>query len=227
MTLAVMLMLATATYSYSQVGGAKNETSASAGTESGSQKGPANAQAESYEASREHLQRARESLRQAKDEAEQGLQKQLQRAQEQLDALSKRLEEAATSAKTTALATARKMEQEISLRARRMEARALLLAARAKTSLAVREAAKNNFARADKNLADATDLLRRARAALVDDHTYDYELDDMKVALADATKAIKAHAEDARQKIEKAATQAELLVSSLEVNEQKAYIEGR
>ncbi len=177
--------------------------------------------AASYEASRERLQHAREVLRKTTDEAVEGLQKQLKKAQEQLGGLAARLEEGARSAQTQTIAAAREVEQGIGLRVRRMEGRTLLLRAKAKATLAVRAAAANDFAKAEQWLSDATELLRRARVALADDHAYDDQLDDMKVALNEASFAVKEHAKDALTKIRKVVTDSDRIVGSLEVHEEE------
>ena len=146
----------------------------------------------SYEKSRQRLQVARNHLRQLKEEAVEGLEKQVQLAQEQLETLARRLEEGAKSAKDATATAARNVEQVIALRVRRIEARATLLQAKAKASRAVSSAAKKDFERADQLLQDATELLQSAREALADDHAYDQLLDAMKLALREATTAVRA-----------------------------------
>jgi hypothetical protein len=177
--------------------------------------------ATSYEASRERLQHAREVLRTTTDDAVEGLQKQLEKAQQQLGALAARLEQGARSAQTQTLAAAHEAEHGIGLRVRHMEGRALLLRAKAKASLAVRAAAANDFGKAEQWLSDATQLLRRARVALADDHAYDDQLDDMEVALNEASLAVKDHAKAALTKIQKVVTDSDRIVGSLEVHEQE------
>jgi hypothetical protein len=101
--------------------------------------------------------------------------------------------------------------------------RTTLLEAKAKTTFAVISAAsKKNFDRAEQLLADATELMRNARVTLGDDHAYDPLLDKMKLALRDATIAVRAHAEDVRQKIEQVLTETDRIVTSLESFEEKA-----
>jgi len=173
----------------------------------------------SYDSSRERLQHAREALRQAANDAAQGIQEELKKAREQLDVLSGRLEEAARSAQDKTITAARQAEENLGLRVRRMEARSLLLRAKAEASLAVRAAAKNDFDRAEQRLASATELLRRARACLVDDRTYDDQVEDMEVALREASVAIKEHAKNAGSKVEKVLTDADRIIGSLEVRE--------
>jgi hypothetical protein len=183
--------------------------------------------ATAYDASRERLNRAGQTLRNTRDEAAQNLEPQLKKAQEQLDALAKRLEESARSAKDTTAAKAREAEQAVARRAKRIEARALLLRVKASTTLAVKAAAKNDFTTAEKLLVDATEYLRQARALLVDDHTYDGDLIATKAALNEATSAVKAHAENARKKIEEAISDTDKVVGSLEVEEKtQAVIRG-
>ena len=83
-------------------------------------------------------------------------------------------------------------------------------------------AAKKDFERADRLLADATELLQSAGETLGDDHAYDQLLDAMKLALREATTAVRAHAEDVRQKIEQVLTDTDRIVSSLESDEDQA-----
>jgi hypothetical protein len=182
----------------------------------------ARAIAASYDKSRQRLQVARNHLRQLKEEAVEGLEKQVQLAQEQLETLARGLEEGAKSAKDATATAARNVEQAIALRVRRIEARTTLLQAKAKASRAVSSAAKKDFERADQLLADATELLRNARETLGDDHSYDQLLEAMKVALREATTAVRAHAENVRQKIEQVLTDTDRIVSSLESDEDRA-----
>ncbi|HZR17412.1 MAG TPA: hypothetical protein VFE51_08800 [Verrucomicrobiae bacterium] len=179
-----------------------------------------------YEGSRARLQHARDVLHQATDDAVQGLQQQLKKAQNQLDALAARLEEAARSAPDKTATAARQAEESIGLRARRIEARALLLHAKAKATLAVRAASKYDFPRAEQRLAEATELLRRARATLYDDHAYDDQMDDMEAALHQAGAAVKEKAKDALTTIQKVVSESDRIVGSLESSEAKAVIRG-
>ena len=178
--------------------------------------------AAAYESSRQRLQAARELLRQLEDKTVEGLEKQVQLAHQQLEALARRLEEAAKSAKDATVAAAQSVEQVIALRTRRAEARAVILFAKADATLAVSAAALKDFERADELLEEATVMLRNVREILGDDHAYDHLLDKMKLALRDATTAVRAKAEDVRQRIERVLTDAERLVSSLESDEAKA-----
>jgi uncharacterized phage infection (PIP) family protein YhgE len=178
--------------------------------------------AAAYERSRERLQVARDHLRQLKDDAVEGLEKQIKLTQEQLEALAQRLEEGAKSAKDATVATAEKVEKAIALRVHRIEARTTLLQAKAKATRAVGAAAKKDFDRAEQLLADATELLRSARETLGDDHAYDQFLDKTKLALRDATTAVRTHAEDVRQKIEQVLTETDRIVTTLESDEDKA-----
>ncbi|MGH7972695.1 MAG: hypothetical protein ACREIC_28610, partial [Limisphaerales bacterium] len=113
-----------------------------------------------YQGDRERLQRAQVTLRQLKNEAAGTLRQQLSKAQEQLNALGLRLEKAARSSPQKTITAARKLESSIGVRTRRIEARALLLEAKADTALAKTAAAKQDFIFAERRLADATDLLR-------------------------------------------------------------------
>src|SRR5207247_5607490 len=110
--------------------------------------------------------------------------------------LAKRLEQSARAAKNVTVSAARSAEEAIALRVRRIEARATLMRAKAKATRAQSAAASKKFERADQLLAEAADLLRDARETLGDDHAYDTKLDVIKTALREATKAVRANAED-------------------------------
>jgi hypothetical protein len=178
--------------------------------------------AAAYEASRQRLQFAREVLRQTKEEAIRGLEQQLQRAQMQLEALSQRLEEAARSAKEASVNTARNVERAIAIRVRRIEARAMLLRAKAKTTLAVNAASKQELQRAEQLLQEATELVLTAHEVLVDDHAYDQLFESMKKAVRDATTAVQQHAQNLRARIEEVLEETDRLVNCLEADEQRA-----
>jgi len=175
-----------------------------------------------YEASRKRLQHAREVLRQATEEAVEGLEQQIERARAQLEALTQQLEEAARSARDTTITSARDVEQAIAVRVRRVEARMMLLHAKAKTLRAVGAAGVHELPRAEELLEEAAELLRTARATLADDHAYDELFDNVKGALRDATMAVRTRAEDIRRKIEQVLSATDHLVGSLESDEQKA-----
>ena len=178
--------------------------------------------AAAYERSRKRLQVAREQLRQLKDEAVEGLEQHIKQAQEQLEALAQRLEDGAKSAKHATVAAARSVEEGIALRVRRVEARATLLQAKAKATRAVGVAGKRDFLRAEQLLEQATGLLRNARETLGDDHAYDQLLDAVKLALREATTAVRTQAEDVRKKIEQVLADTDRLVSTLEADEAKS-----
>jgi ElaB/YqjD/DUF883 family membrane-anchored ribosome-binding protein len=161
-------------------------------------------------------------LRQLKDEALQGLQKQVQSAQQQLEALARRLEEAARSAGDLTVGAARNVEKALAVRVRRVEARVLFLESKAKATLAVGLTATRAFDRAELLLEEASELIWMARDTLGDDHAYDALMEKMKADLRDATAAVRSHAENIRQKIEEALSDADRLVSALESDEAKA-----
>jgi multidrug resistance efflux pump len=177
-----------------------------------------------YQWDRERLQRAQATLRQLKNEAAGTLRQQLSKAQEQLNALGERLEQAARSSQQSTITAARKLEESIGIRTRRVEARALLLEAKADTALAKTAAAKQDFIFAERRLADATELLRRARAILYGDHAYDDELDDMQAALGEASFAIKSSAQNAQAKISQVLKDTDRVVGSLESDEQNLSV---
>jgi len=132
------------------------------------------------------------------------------------------LEDGAKSAKDATVAAARSVEEGIAMRVRRVEARATLLQAKAKATRAVGVAGKRDFLRAEQLLEQATGLLRNARETLGDDHAYDQLLDAVKLALREATTAVRAQAEDVRKKIEQVLADTDRLVSTLESDEAKA-----
>jgi cellobiose-specific phosphotransferase system component IIA len=178
--------------------------------------------AAAYEASRQRLQFAREALRQTKEEAFHGIEQQLQRAQMQLETLAHHLEEAARSAKEASVNTARSVERAIGIRVRRIEARALLLRAKAKTTLAVTAASKEDPQRAEERLREATELVRTAHGVLNGDHAYDQLFQAMKESLRSATTAVQQRAQNLRARIEEVLQETDRLVSSLEADEQEA-----
>ena len=178
--------------------------------------------AAAYEASRQRLQYAREVLRHTKDQAIRGLEEQVRRAQGQLEALAQRLEEAARSAKESSISVARDVERAIALRVRRIEARSKLLRAKAQTMLAVSVSSKLDFQRAEQLLEEATDLWREAREVLANDHAYDQLFEAMKRSLRDATIAVQSKAHNAHAKIEDVLVETDHLVSTLELDEQRA-----
>jgi hypothetical protein len=175
-----------------------------------------------YGRSRERLQAARENLRRQKTETVDGMEKQLQLAQDQLEALGRPVEEAAGSVKTVAFSTAQRIEEAITLRVRRLEARVTLLQAKAKASRAQAAAAKNDFQRADELLIDAADLFQSARKTLGNDHAYDLQLEAMKQGLRAATAAVRARAQDTRSRIDRVLAETDQIVGALESDETRA-----
>jgi len=176
--------------------------------------------AAAYDASRQRLQHAREVLRQTKEEAVRNLDEQITRIQDQIEVIARRLEEHARSVREATQGAAREIEQNITLRVRRLEARAMLLRAKARTTRAVNAAAEEDFQRADELLEDATELLREARATLGEDHAYDKLFESVKESLRTASLAVRAHAENAREKIEAVLADTDRLVGRLEADEQ-------
>jgi len=169
-----------------------------------------------YENSRRRLRVAREKLRELKNSTAEGMEKQVESARQQLEALAEHLERAAKFVRKTTLSAARNIEEGIALRARRIEARALLLEAKAMAKLAVHVAGKKDFDRSEQFLEDATLSLQRARETLGEDHAYDQFLDRMRASLRDATAAVRSHAANVQQKIEQVLTDADRIVSTLE-----------
>jgi hypothetical protein len=175
-----------------------------------------------YENSRRRLRVAREKLRELKNSTAEGMEKQVESARQQLEALAERLERAAKLARKTTLSAARNIEESIALRARRIEARALLLEAKAMAKLAVHLAGKKDFDRSEQLLEDATLSLQRAREILGEDHAYDQLLDRMRASLRDATAAVRSHAANVQQKVAQVLTDADRIVSTLEGDETRS-----
>jgi hypothetical protein len=175
--------------------------------------------AAAYDRSRQRLAIARENLRQQKEEAVAGLEKQVKLAQEQLEDLAKKLEDSARAAKDLTVSAARGAEEAIALRVRRIQVRTTLMQAKAKATHAQSAAANKEFDQADQLLIEATELMRDARQTLGDDHAYDALLDTMRGALRDATTAVRAKAENIRQKLDQVLADTDKLVSQLESDE--------
>jgi hypothetical protein len=181
--------------------------------------------ATAYENSRQRLKAAREKLHQLSDAAVEGLEKQVQLARQQLEALTRRVEAAAKSAGKATVAAARKIEEGLALHVRRIEARTLLLDAKAQATLAIGLASTKTFDRAEEFLEDATSLLRSAREILGDDHVYDQLMYKMRASLREATAAVRSHAANVHQKVEQVITDTDRIVSLLEADETKASAE--
>jgi len=177
---------------------------------------------EAYEASRQTLRQTAEGLRNLKDEAVEGLEQQIERAQQQLQALERRLEQTAKAARDNTVAAAQKAERALRLRVHRLEARGSLLYAKASAVLAQRWANKGEFLRAEQRLDQATAMLALARETLRADHAYDEQLEVVKHSLAEATTAVRAKAQDVRQRIEHVLAETDKLLGSLESDENKA-----
>ncbi|MBI5688394.1 MAG: hypothetical protein HZC54_25255 [Verrucomicrobia bacterium] len=182
----------------------------------------AEAIAVAYEESRGTLRRTARRLRELKDEAVEGLERQTERALQELAMLEQRLEAGASAARNTALAAARNAEQVVALRVHRLEARVTMLFVKAKVVRAVALAHKKEFGAAERRLEEAADLLRTVRQTLGSDHVHDAGLDAVKNALANATAAVRAEAEDTRRQIERVLAEADSLVGSLESGEPQA-----
>jgi len=177
--------------------------------------------AAAYEASRQRLQFAREVLRQTKEEAIRGLEQQLQRAHMQLETLSQRLEEAARLAKEVSVNTARNVERAIGIRVRRIEARVMLLRAKAKTTLAVNAASRHDLQLAEQRLQEAAELVRITHEIFGDDHAFDQILDAVKRSLREATGAVQRHAQNLQARIEQVLEETDRLIGSLETEEER------
>lgn len=177
---------------------------------------------ETYEQSRLSLRQTADGLQQLKAEAIDEVNQQLERASEQLSALEQRLEEGLRSVRSTALATAHRIEAALRRRVRRIEARGSLLFAKAAAVLAIRHAKAGELQRAEKRLDEATALLALARETMRADHAYDAQFDIVRRTLADAINAVRARAQDIRQQIEKVLAETDKLVNALESDERAA-----
>lgn len=177
---------------------------------------------EAYEESRETLQQTAEGMRQLKSEAIEGLGQELERITEQLRALQRRLDEGLKSARDTTLATAQSCERSLRRRVHRMQARGSLLYAKGAATLAIRWVRKEEFQRAEKRLDEATALLALARETLRADHAYDQQFEVVKRALAEATGAVRAKAQDVPRRVEYVLAETDKLLGALETEEQQA-----
>jgi membrane-associated HD superfamily phosphohydrolase len=177
---------------------------------------------EAYEASRQTLQQTTEGLRTLKAEAIEGLEQEVERATQQLQALERRLADAMKAARDTTAAAAHKAQRALRLRVQRLEARGSLLYAKGCAVLANRWANKGEFLRAEKRLDEATALLALARETLRADHAYDEQFEIVKRSLAEATGAVRAKAQDARQRIDNVLAETNKLLGALELDETKA-----
>ena len=176
---------------------------------------------EMYEESRLSLRQTADGLQQLKSEAIRELEHQIERAIQQLAALEKHLEEGLKSARTTALASTHKIERSLRRRVRRLEARGSLLFAKAAATLAIRHANNGELPRAEKRLDEATALLALARETMRADHAYDAHFDAVKRNLAEAINAVRAEAQDIRQRIDQVIAENDKLIGALEVDEQQ------
>jgi hypothetical protein len=177
---------------------------------------------DAYEESRQALRQTADGLRQLKAEAVEGLEQQIERATQQLHALEQRLANGLKSARNSTLSVARSVERALRVRVHRLEARGSLLYAKASATLAIRWSNKAEFQRAEKRLDEATSLLALARETFRADHAYDEQLEVVKCSLAEATTAVRARAQDARQRIEQVLTETDKLLTALGSDEQQA-----
>jgi DNA repair exonuclease SbcCD ATPase subunit len=178
--------------------------------------------ASTYDRSRQRLANTREELVKQEKAAIEGLEEQLKKARKQLEALGDKLEEYAIAAKESTLEAARSAEEAISQRIRRIQARVTLLQAKGKASRAQKAETDKDLERADRLLQEAMELLREARETLSGDPAYHQELETMKLALQEATAAVRARTEDIRQRIEKVLADTDTIINSLETDETKA-----
>jgi len=178
--------------------------------------------AAAYDRSRARLRAARARIHRLQESAVEGLDAQLRRAGEQLENLGHRLEDAARGARDATVAAARATERGIARRARRMQARIVIIEVKGKARLAEHAARDRDFDRADARLAEATDLLGEARTILADDDAFDTELDAIRDALRHAVTAVRSQAEDTRRRIEQVLADADRVVTSLEADEGQA-----
>jgi hypothetical protein len=177
---------------------------------------------QAYDESRQTLQQTADSLRLLKQEAIEGLEQQIERATQQLQALERRLEHSLNNARASTLSAAHNAERALRQRVRRIEARGSLLYAKASAVLAQRWAAKGELIRAEQRLDQATALLALARETLRADHAYDEQFETVKRALAEATAAVRAKAQDVRHRIEQVVSETDRLLGALESDETKA-----
>jgi len=174
---------------------------------------------QAYEAHRRRIEAVRRRLREEAREAGAEIEEQMERARRQLDAVGERLERAARSVRGEAVSKAHAAEQAIARSVRRIEARVMLIGVRVRAQAARGAAERGDFDEAEALLARAADEFQEARALLGNDAELELPLGAIRASLREATSALKARAEDARQKIEKAIVDTEQLVGRLEADE--------
>jgi TolA-binding protein len=177
---------------------------------------------EAYEASRQTLRQTADGLRQLKNEAIEDLAQPIERTQQQLQALERKLEESVKAIRHNTITAAQKAERALRQRVHRLEARGSLLYAKASAVLAQRWASKGELVRAEQRLDQAIALLALARETCRSDHAYDEQFEVVKRSLDEATTAVRAEAQDARQRIEHVLLETDKLLGALESDETKA-----
>ncbi len=178
--------------------------------------------ATAYQSSRERLRTTQAELSKLKQGIATTMATQVERAQEQLDALSARLEAAALAAKDVTASAAEQSQQAIARRVRQLQARVILLSAKAEAMRAVDAAKDRDFVQAERRLDEATELLQRAREKLGEDAAYEEGLMTAKRSLREATNAIRNHAADTRERIDQVLNDTNKLVESLQSAEAQA-----
>lgn len=184
--------------------------------------GAADTLAAAYNRSRSELRSVQTRIGELGRHTAEGLQDQLHRAGNQAQQLLTSLEHAAGQAKSLTVTAARNAEAGIARRARRIHARVVLLEVKANAARAARAAADADFDRADRRLADASQLLAEARAILDDDHVIAEGLAAMKLRLLDAAEAVRTRAEDTRRRIDTVVADTDRVVGDLEAAEDHA-----
>lgn len=184
--------------------------------------GAADTLAAAYNRSRSELRSVQTRIGELGRHTAEGLQDQLHRAGNQAQQLLTTLEHAAGQAKNLTVAAARNAEAGIARRARRIHARVVLLEVKANAALAARAADDRDFDRADRRLADASQLLGEARAILDDDHVIAEGLAAMKLRLLEAAEAVRTRAEDTQRRINTVVADTDRVVGDLEAAEDHA-----
>jgi chromosome segregation ATPase len=175
-----------------------------------------------YDRSRERWANTRDELITQEKAAVEGLEEQVKKARNQLEILGEKLEEYPTAARESTLDAARRAEEAISRRIRRIQARVTLLQAKGKARWAQKAETDKDLERADQLLQESMDLLREARETLSGDPVYRKELEAMKSALQEATAAVRTRTEDIRQRINRVLADTDSIINTLEADETKA-----
>jgi chromosome segregation ATPase len=180
-----------------------------------------------YENMQQRLQGLGERLSELRKETSESLRRQADRARKQVEEIEQSVADGLQSMKKTSVEAARKTEEALAVRVRRIEARVGALEAKYYANRALAKAEAKDFDKADEYLQKAVFLFNQARYSLDDDHAYDAKFDEVAESLRKSIAAVKAQAADLQARIEKVTTETDELVAALEADEQAAEIVAR